>query len=73
MIWVWSTKAASTGVSIKAQVAAAPDIGAPKFTVCPSASGATCNVGSLPVGQADELEATVPVKSPGDGLGEQLI
>ena len=71
MIWVWSTLAASTGVVVKAQVAAAPDVSAPKFTVCPSASGATCKLGNLPVGQADELEATVPVSAQA-GLGEEL-
>src|SRR5580704_5813183 len=71
VIWVWSTKAASTGVVVKGQVAAAPDLGALKFTVCPSASGATCRVGNLAVGQADELEATVPVKAQAS-LGEEL-
>jgi hypothetical protein len=70
-IWVWSTLAASTGVVVKAQVAAAPDVSAPKFTVCPSASGATCKLGNLPVGQADELEATVQVNAQA-GLGEEL-
>jgi hypothetical protein len=63
VIWVWTTKAASTGVSVQAQVASAHDIGSPKFTVCPSASGTTCKVGSIPVGQADELQSTVAVKS----------
>jgi hypothetical protein len=32
-----------------------------EFTVCPSASGAVCHVGSLPTGQADELKASVKV------------
>ena len=71
VIWVWSTLAASTGVVVKAHVATAPDVSAPKFTVCPSASGATCKLGNLPVGQADELEATVQVNAQA-GLGEEL-
>jgi hypothetical protein len=71
VIWVWSTKAASTGVVVKAQVTPSADLGAPKFTVCPSIKGATCNLGNMPVGQADELEATVPVKSQA-GLGDEL-
>jgi hypothetical protein len=63
VIWVWTTKAAATGVSVTASVAAAPSVGTPTFTVCPAVSGAICKVGSLPIGQADELEATVPVQS----------
>ncbi len=46
-------------------------IGSPKFSVCPDASGATCKVGNLPVGQADELQATVQVQSKA-ALGEQV-
>jgi hypothetical protein len=71
VIWVWSTKAASTGVVVKAQVKPSADLGAPKFTVCPSISGATCKLGNMAVGQADELEATVPVKAQA-GLGDEL-
>lgn len=68
---MWSAKAASTGVVVKGQVAAAPDLGALKFTVCPSARGATCRVGNLAIGQVDELEATVQVTAQA-GLGEEL-
>jgi hypothetical protein len=71
VIWVWSTKAASAGVSVKAHVASALYIDAARFSVCPVASGATCKVGNLPVGQADELRATVRVQSLA-AAGEQV-
>lgn len=35
----------------------------PHFTVCPKSSGSVCTIGSLPVGQADELQATAFVQS----------
>jgi hypothetical protein len=63
VIWVWTTKAASKGVSVKATMASARYIGQPKFTVCPLATGTTCKIGSLPLGQADELQATVAVQA----------
>jgi hypothetical protein len=71
VIWIWSTKAASTGISVKAHIAPALFVDTPKFSVCPVASGATCKVGNLPVGQADELQATVQVRSKA-ALGEQV-
>lgn len=61
VVWLWSTKAVSTGVSVKAAVAPAQDVGAPEFSVCPAARGATCTVGNLPGGQADELEVAIKV------------
>jgi hypothetical protein len=63
VIWVWSLKAASRHVSVALSVAAAPAIGSPKFTACPAATGARCTISNLPVGQADELVARVPVQS----------
>jgi hypothetical protein len=63
VFWLWSTKAASTGASVTAVVAPAQHVGAPEFTVCPAARGATCTVGNLPVGQADELEVAVKVNA----------
>lgn len=71
MIWVWTTKAAAAGVSVRARITTARHIDAPAFTVCPSASGASCKIGSLPVGQADELQATVRVLSAATG-GEHV-
>jgi hypothetical protein len=50
-----------SAVSVTAQVTPAPEIGAPAFAVCPDASGQTCTIGGLRAGQADTLEATVPV------------
>jgi len=38
-------------------------VSAAKFSVCPSASGSTCTIGDLPLGQADELQAVVKVAS----------
>jgi hypothetical protein len=62
VVWVWSTGGASDSVAVTAKVAAAKNIGAPKFTVCPQASGATCTLGTLPAGQADELQAVSAVE-----------
>jgi len=63
VIWVWSTKAASRNVSVTIQVAPGSHVGTPAFSVCPVSRGTTCSVGDLKVGQADEFEATVPVKA----------
>ncbi len=52
-------------------VAYAEYLGAPTFAVCPVAHGKTCKLGDLPSGQADELEAGVPVKAKA-ALGEQV-
>ena len=62
VVWVWSADGASSTVSVAAKVATAKDIGAPKFTVCPQASGATCALGTLPAHQADELQAVSAVE-----------
>jgi hypothetical protein len=46
-------------------------VDSPRFTVCPGASGSVCNVGNLPQGQSDELQATVRVRKAAT-LGEQF-
>ena len=56
---------------MKLTLASALYLGTPKFTVCPVADGKTCKLGTMPVGQADELEAGVPVKAKA-ALGEQV-
>jgi hypothetical protein len=61
VVWVWSAGGASDSVTVTAKVTAAKDVGAPKFTVCPQASGATCALGTLPANQADELQAVSAV------------
>jgi hypothetical protein len=71
VVWIWSTKAESTGVTVTAKVASALDIGGPSFTVCPVAKGKTCKVGNVPVGLADELQVAVKVRAQA-GLGEQV-
>ncbi|HEY2076684.1 MAG TPA: hypothetical protein VGH53_10135 [Streptosporangiaceae bacterium] len=63
VIWVWSTKATSRAVSVRASTRGGRYVGAPTFTVCPDPKGARCPVGNLPVGQATELRASVPVRS----------
>jgi hypothetical protein len=63
VIWVWSTKAASRNVSVTAQVAPGSSVGTPTFSICPHSRGTTCSVGTLKVGQADALEATVQVQA----------
>jgi hypothetical protein len=70
-VWVWSTNARAIGVAVHAKVAYALYVGSPRFTVCPVAHGATCNVGNLPTGQADELQLTVKVGRKA-ALGEQV-
>jgi hypothetical protein len=70
-VWVWSSKAASNGVTVTLSVASAEDLGVPSFSVCPVADGKTCKLGDMPSGQADELEAGVPVHAKA-ALGEQV-
>jgi hypothetical protein len=60
-ITVWTTRAASKDTTVGIKVKAAAHVGSPQFTGCPSASGATCSLGNLPVGQADDLLASVGV------------
>jgi hypothetical protein len=61
VVWVWSLTADSSDVSVAATVTAASYLGSPGFTICPSASGNTCTIASLPVGDVYELLAAVPV------------
>jgi hypothetical protein len=61
VVWVWSLTADGSNVAVTASVSAASYLGTPGFTICPSASGATCTIASLPVGDVYELLATVPV------------
>lgn len=70
-MWVWSTKAADTGVTVTAKVAYAEYVGRPHFSVCPVGSGATCKLGSVPTGQAYELQVGVKVGAKAT-LGEQV-
>jgi fibronectin type 3 domain-containing protein len=63
IVWVWSTGATSTNVSVLASITAASYLSTPSFSICPSASGATCNIASLPVGQVYELLVSVPVSA----------
>lgn len=71
VIWVWSSKASSRGVDVKLSVTSAEDLGAPSFSVCPAADAKTCKLGNMPSGQADELEAGVPVKAKA-AVGERV-
>ncbi|MGB6457279.1 MAG: hypothetical protein WBH47_22650 [Streptosporangiaceae bacterium] len=61
VVWAWSMTADSSDVSVTASVPAASYLGTPSFTICPSASDSTCTIASMPVGQVDELLASVPV------------
>jgi len=63
VVWVWSTGATSSNVSVVASLSSTSFLGAPSFAICPSASGATCKIASLPVGQVYELLASVPVST----------
>lgn len=70
-VWVWSTKATGRAVTVKVSVAAATGVHAPAFTVCPAPSRATCKMGNVPTGQADELQVAVRVGKQAV-LGEQV-
>jgi hypothetical protein len=61
IVWVWSPTADSSDVSATGSVTAASYLGSPGFTICPSATGGTCTIASLPVGDVYELLAAVPV------------
>jgi hypothetical protein len=63
VIWVWTTKKASRNVSVTAQVGAGFSLGTPSFSICPHATGTSCSVGDLTVGQAAALEVSVPVQA----------
>jgi len=63
VVWAWSTKAASSKVSVSTSITAASYLSSPAFTICPSASGATCALASLPLGQVYELLVSVPVST----------
>jgi hypothetical protein len=57
-IWVWSRNGASKDVTVGVRIASVRNVDGPHFSVCPSASDAVCSIGTLPNGQADELQAT---------------
>lgn len=63
IVQAWSLTADSSNVSVTASVTAASYLGSPGFAICPSTSGATCTIASLPVGQVYELVASVPTTS----------
>jgi hypothetical protein len=70
-IWVWSTRADSKSVTVDVHIAHASHVGAPQFSVCPSSGTASCGIGTLPAGQADELQATAAVQKSASN-GEQV-
>ena len=61
-VWVWSTHGSTKNVTVSATVQQTHGTAAPQFSVCPDASGATCALGNLPQGQADELHVRVAVR-----------
>jgi len=62
-IWVWPAGGAASGVTVTISGKVASKAVAPKFTVCPTASGRTCKVGGIAKGTSDELQATIAVPS----------
>jgi hypothetical protein len=60
---VSSVDADSSNVTATASVAAASYLGSPSYSICPSASGATCTIASLPVGDVAELLVSVQTTS----------
>jgi hypothetical protein len=63
VVWVWSTHGTSKAVTIALRVAHVRHVNAPHFTVCPGSGTSTCGIGTLPPGQADELQAAAWVQS----------
>jgi hypothetical protein len=61
VIWVWSVRAESRGVKVTAKTDHVGTVNSPRFAVCPDLHGSVCDLGNLPVGQPDELQATVRV------------
>ena len=59
-IWVWPSGGAAKSITLTASAKVTAAI-TPRFSVCPSASGATCTVGTLAAGQADELLGAMTV------------
>jgi hypothetical protein len=57
VIFVWSTGAESGEATVTVSIGSVAHVAAPKFTVCPQASGDACAVGDLLTGQSDELVA----------------
>ena len=71
IVWVWSTHGSAKQIAVSASIRQVKGAAAPQFSVCPDASGATCALGNLPQGQADELQVRVAVRKdakPGDHL-----
>ena len=62
-IWVWPAGGAASSVTVTVTGKVASKAVAPKFTVCPTASGRTCKVGGIAKGTSDELQATIAVPS----------
>jgi hypothetical protein len=62
VVWVWSTHGSTKQVTVSAAIRQVKGAAAPRFSVCPHATGATCALGNLPQGQADELQARVAVR-----------
>jgi hypothetical protein len=58
---VWSTRKKAKGVSVSLSVRPVSRVTAPRFTVCPKAKKSVCTVGTVPLGQADELKAEVKI------------
>jgi hypothetical protein len=62
IVWVWSTHGSTKQVAVSAAIQQVKGAAAPRFSVCPNASGAICALGNLPQGQADELQVRVAVR-----------
>jgi hypothetical protein len=54
--------AESRSVKVTARIDHVDDVDSPKFAVCPDLRGSVCDLGNLPVGQSDELQASVWVR-----------
>ena len=71
MVWVWSKNAQSNGVTVTVHVASAAGVQSPAFAVCPELGSATCRMGNVPAGLANELQVVVRV-SKRAAIGEHV-
>ena len=70
-VWVWSVGSSAKLVTVSASIGGSRGTGAPRFSVCPDATGATCALSDLASGRPYELQVQVSVHdtaTPGDLL-----
>lgn len=72
VVWVWSKNAQSNGVTVTLHVAPATGVQSPTFAVCPEIGSASCKMGNVATGLADELQVAVKVGNKAT-VGEHVL